>query len=152
MQRSEELMSEFPEINFNFDPKFPNLDSALIFDNTVYLNPKMAESKQVSILAEEIGHAKTTVGNIVDYADPRNWAQEVQARHWGFQLAVPLMGIVEALKNDETTDEELAGHFGVSEEYLAEALEFYRSKYGIEAHIDKFTIKFDPALSVTQDY
>lgn len=152
MQRSEELMSEFPEINFNFDPKFPNLDSALIFDNTVYLNPGMEESKQVGILAEEIGHAKTTVGDVVNYNDERNWHQEVQARHWGFQLAVPLSGIIEAFKKDETTLEELAEHFGVSEEYLTEAIDYYRGKYGIFTRVANYTIKFDPTLSVTQDY
>lgn len=148
MQRSEELMSKYPELNFHFDKSFPTMNGAIILDNDIYLNPAMTESNQVGILAEEIGHAKTSSGDIVDYNQPRNWRQELDARRWGYQHAVPLSGIIDAFKDTVTSFDELADYFDVTQEYLDKAVQYYHEKYGLSTIVNDYQITFDPSLSV----
>lgn len=41
-------------------------------------------TEKTCVLAEELGHYHTTVGDITDLSDPKNRKQERQARLWGY--------------------------------------------------------------------
>ncbi|GKT04665.1 ImmA/IrrE family metallo-endopeptidase [Furfurilactobacillus entadae] len=149
MLKSEILMNRFSGIHFTFDPHFPNLTSALTFNTTVYLNPAMSEIHQVEVLAEEIGHVETSVGNITDYSNPKNWQQELRARKRGYEIAVPIDELGRALSNDIDNIDSLAGYFGVSPEYTIAAIQYYVDKYGQTVETDNYLIELDPALNAT---
>jgi len=45
---------------------------------------------------------------------------------------------------------ELAEHLDVTEEFLKEALDKYRSKYGCYATVDNYVIYFEPCIGVME--
>lgn len=99
------------------------------------------------VLAEELGHHYTTTGNILDMTDVRNRKQEHHARLWAYDRMIGLMGIISAYKAHCTNIFEMAEHLEVSEAFLIEALETYKSKYGECTKLDNYVIYFEP-LSV----
>lgn len=100
------------------------------------------------VLAEELGHYYTTTGNILDQSVTANRKQELRARAYGYNLRIGLRGIVAAYEAGCQNRYEIAEHLGVTEEYLVDALEYYRSKYGIYTTIDNYVIYFEPLAVV----
>ncbi len=100
------------------------------------------------VLAEELGHHYTTVGNILDMTDISNRKQERQARLWGYNKLIGLAGIIKAFEAGCQDRFEVAEYLGVTDEYLCECLEAYRDKYGIGTTVDNYYIMFIPHLAV----
>lgn len=100
------------------------------------------------VLAEELGHHYTTVGNILDISDAGNQKQERQARLWGYNKLIGLAGIIKAFEAGCQDRFEVAEYLGVTDEYLCECLEAYRDKYGIGTTVDNYYIMFIPHLAV----
>ncbi len=104
--------------------------------------------ERTCVLAEELGHHYTTVGNILDMADISNRKQERQARLWGYNKLIGLAGIIKAFEAGCQDRFEVAEYLGVTDEYLCECLEAYRDKYGIGTTVDNYYIMFIPHLAV----
>ena len=102
------------------------------------------QAEKSCVLAEELGHYYTTTGNILEQSVAANRKQELRARAYGYNLRIGLRGIVAAYEAGCQNQYEIAEHLGVTEEYLIDALEYYRSKYGIYATIDNYVIYFEP--------
>lgn len=102
------------------------------------------------VLAEELGHYYTSTGNILDLSDVRNQKQEIRARMWAYDRQVGLIGIVESFRAGCQTLSEMAEHLEVTEEFLGDALERYRQKYGIYTTVDHYIIYFEPHLTVVE--
>lgn len=100
------------------------------------------------VLAEELGHYYTTSGNIIDQTETMNRKQEYRARLYGYNIKIGLQGIVKAFENGCRNLQEVSEHLEVTEEYLLEALECYKRKYGIRTEIDNYTIWFEPTIAV----
>lgn len=100
------------------------------------------------VLAEELGHHYTTSGNILDMQDVRNRKQEHRARLYGYNLKIGLLGFVNAYEAGCRNLYEMAEYLEVTEEYLTEALNCYRSKYGKLTLLDNYIIYFIPQLIV----
>ncbi|MFR0781306.1 MAG: ImmA/IrrE family metallo-endopeptidase [Zhenhengia sp.] len=96
------------------------------------------------ILAEELGHYFTTVGDITDQSKVENRKQERRARAWGYQKAVPLTLLLEAIDYPCTNRTELAEYLDVPEDYLMEALKYYQEKYGNYVKIKEYILLFEP--------
>ena len=105
------------------------------------------DTEKACVLAEELGHHYTTTGNILDMTDVRNRKQERHARLWAYDRMIGLVGIISAYKAHCTNIFEMAEHLEVSEAFLLEALEAYKSKYGECTKLDNYAIYFEP-LSV----
>ena len=101
-------------------------------------------TEKACVLAEELGHHHTTFGDILDQSDTMNRKQERQARLWAYNKMIGLTGIIKAYKNHCSNSHEMAECLGVTEEFLAEALECYRQKYGLCTTIDNYIIYFEP--------
>lgn len=117
----------------------------LYSDGVIWINrfiPTLAE--KACILAEELGHHYTSVGNIIDPADIRNRKQELRARDWAYTRLVPLSKIVQAYHAGVTDRYELAEYLGVSEQFLQAAIDRYREKYGTYTIVDGHIVYFDP--------
>lgn len=105
-------------------------------------------TEKACVLAEELGHYHTTFGNIMDQTIAENQKQEYQARLWGYNRQIGLMGIVSAYQHGCRNRYETAKYLEVTEEVLADALKIYKSKYGICTTIDNYIIYFEPSIGV----
>ena len=106
------------------------------------------QTEKSCVLAEELGHYYTTSGNILDQTDVSNRKQEYRARLYGFNLKIGLMGLVRAFEHGCRSASDIAEYLDVTEEYLKEAVDCYRSKYGVYATVDNYAVYFTPALGV----
>ena len=102
------------------------------------------------VLAEELGHYYTSVGNILDMNDIRNRKQERQARLWGYNKLIGLTGIITAFRAGCQSRHEIAELLDVTEEYLQECIDCYRDKYGVYTEVDNYIIYFIPNLAVME--
>ena len=115
--------------------------AGLYIDGRVAINTSVKSlKKRTCVIAEELGHHYTSSGNILDQDDVRTQKQEHKARLWGYNESIGLIGIVEAFNHGCHNLYEMAEYLDVTEEYLKEALDAYRDKYGVRTDIDNFFI------------
>lgn len=123
----------------------------LYCDRTVALNKDLrTDNERCCVLAEELGHYYTASGNILDQSKVENRKQERAGRLWAYDKLVGLSGIIQGHRAQCRNRHELAECLGVTEEFLQEALDCYRQKYGIMVEIDGYIIMFEPALAVIE--
>ena len=71
--------------NLNGDSTPARRLKGLYMDGHIALDPQLdTTAEKASILAEEMGHHLTTVGDITDLKDAGNRQQELDARLWGY--------------------------------------------------------------------
>lgn len=104
--------------------------------------------EKACVLAEELGHHHTSVGCILDQTDIRNRKQERQARLWAYNKQIGLRGLIRAYEHGCRSRHEIAEFLEVTEEFLQNAIDCYRDKYGICASVDDYYIMFIPNLMV----
>lgn len=120
--------------------------------NNIYLRKGMTLNEKSCVLAEELGHHYTSVGNILDMSVSENRKQEQQARLWAYDKMIGLPGIIKAYKARRIESPiEMAEYLDVTEEFLMEALNCYKSKYGQCVRLGHYYIMFDP-LAVIEKY
>lgn len=107
-------------------------------------------AQKACVLAEELGHYHTAVGDILDQSSDANRKQELAGRLWAYDRQIGLSGIIQGYRRRCQNRHELADFLNVSEEFLQEALDYYRGKYGIMTELDGCTIMFEPALTVIE--
>ena len=105
-------------------------------------------AEKACVLAEELGHYETTVGDILEMSSSWNRKQERQARLNGYNRMIGLIGIVRAYESGCQNQHEIADYLSVTEEYLLECIECYRDKYGKMKSVDNYMIYFIPNLAV----
>ena len=102
------------------------------------------QAEKSCVLAEELGHPYTSSGDILDQTDVMNQKQEYRARLYGYNLKIGLIGLVRAYEAGCRNLYEMADYLDATEEYLKEALQCYRSKYGVCTAVDNYVIYFEP--------
>lgn len=107
-------------------------------------------TKKACVLAEEIGHFHTTSVDILDQSSVANRKVERVGRAWAYDKQIGLSGIIQGFRAHCQSRHELADELGVSEDFLQDALDYYKQKYGIMARIDGYTIVFEPSLAVME--
>ncbi len=127
--------------------------SGMYCDGTIALSKGLKTSaERACVLAEELGHHYTSHGDIIDITDVSNRKQEYRARLYAYDLQVGLLGIIQAFEAGCQNRYEMAEFLGTSEEFLAEALECYRSKYSPCVSIDNYVIFFEPCLGIMKKW
>lgn len=121
-------MAEYDnELTFEFTKSLPIGMPGYIHDTHVVINANIPFSKAVTVLAEEIGHHKTSAGDILDYSDYRSKRQETKARRWGYKKLIPHDDLLKFIDKKEIVHRyELAEEFGVPEYYIEETVNMYR--------------------------
>lgn len=114
----------------------------------IYLRKDMNTTEKSCVLAEELGHYYTTVGDILDMDVPENRKQERQARLWGYNRIIGLFGLIRAYEHGCKDKYEIAEYLDVTEEYLEDCINCYRDKYGECKTVDNYTIYFIPNLMI----
>ena len=110
----------------------------------------LTSAEKACVLAEELGHYHTTVGNILDQSSVGNRKQELRARAWAYDKMIGLNGIVRCYKSCCRNRYEMAELLDVTEDFLQDALDYYSGKYGDHVSIDNYVIFFQPSLAVLE--
>lgn len=122
-----------------------------IYKNRIAIHTNIdTDIEKACILAEELGHHYTTVGNILDQTNVSNCKQEQRARMWAYNKMIGLIGIINAFNNGCRNLYEMADYLNVTEDFLQEALEGYRRKYGMYACVNNYIIYFESHLNVVK--
>lgn len=115
------------EMDFNSD-----LDG-LYFNNKIAINKKLSSVAEKScILAEEIGHHRKNIGNILLQDTVDNVKQEQKAREYAYNKLVSIDKLVAAFSKNLRTTYEISDYLDVTEVFLLDAIEYYKAKYGIK--------------------
>ena len=107
--------------------------------NRIAIKKEMSEIEKKCVMAEELGHYYTGTGDILDQSSILNRKQERFGRVHAYDRLIGLMGVIDAYK-----------HRGVTEEFLEEALSYYKGKYGVSTKIDNYVIFFEPTIAVLE--
>lgn len=121
----------------------------MVCGNLIGIREGQTSAEKACVLAEELAHARYTVGNILDQNDVSNQKQEHLARVATYDRMIGLARLVEAFRHGCRNQYEMAEYLDVTEKFLRDALECYREKYGTATTCDGFTIRFEPCLSVS---
>ena len=145
----ESLLGEAGDSGLIVKEKALKYNNGLIKGNKTAIRKDIETSIEKScVLAEELGHYYTTVGNIIDLTDAQNRKQERQARLWAYNKQIGLTGIIRAFEAGCQNIHEIADYLEVTEEFLHEAIECYRNKYGVYTTLDNYIIYFIPNLTI----
>lgn len=129
-------------LEYNFESK---RIKGLYCDGTIALNNKLSEAEKTCVLAEELGHYHTSVGNILDTNNANNQKQEKIARKWAVNELVSIKDLVEAVKSGCEYISDVADYLGITDEFLLEAIETFKAKYGTIYQFETYIIYFNDA-------
>lgn len=147
----EELLIEADDIHLIVKEKPLPISKGRIKGNRIVLRQNMSETEKKCILAEELGHHYTTVGNIMDQTKVENRKQERHARIWAYNKMISLSDLVNSYKDGCRSRYEIAEHLEVTEEFLQECLDYFHEKYGLYTKQNNYLIYFEP-LGVLELY
>ena len=155
MSKYEELLNVADKSNVTITDQFDLSGTrlkGLYCDSTIALNRDMyIESEKTCVLAEELGHHYTTIGNIMDQTITENRKQERRARIWAYTKMIPLADLIQSHQDGCQNSYEIAEHLEVTEEFLIDCLNYYKEKYGLCARCENYVIYFEP-LGVLELY
>ena len=106
------------------------------------------QKEKSCVLAEELGHYYTSSGDILDQSKVENRKQEYRARLYGYNLKIGLTGLIRAYESGCRNLYEMAEYLDATEEYLTEAIDCYKSKYGLYASVDNYIIYMQPFIVI----
>jgi Zn-dependent peptidase ImmA (M78 family) len=136
-----------------YETKLSEKIRGLYADNVIAISSAIKTTmEKTCILAEELGHHYTTVGDILNQSKIENRKQEERARHWAVKKLAPLRSFINAFETGCRTKEEFAENMEITEEFLTRALDCYSKKYGLMTCVDKqYMIYFNP-FGITRLY
>ena len=154
MDKYEELLQEAADCGVNVIENY-DLSSThfkgIYCDGTVALDNRIYTTlERKCVLAEELGHHYTAVGDITDLSSASNRKQELHGRILAYDRIIGLCGIVRCYQSYCRNRYEMAELLDVTEDFLQEALDYYSDKYGDHAVIDNYVIYFHPTLTVLE--
>lgn len=125
--------------------------SGLYCNNTIALSKNLKNStEKACVLAEELGHHYTAVGDIIDQSSTENRKQEMRGRILAYNKLVGLRGIVDAYLHHCQNLSDTAEYLEVTEEFLVDSITYYKTKYGIYTQIDNYIVIFEPTIAVIE--
>lgn len=107
-------------------------------------------AEKTCVLAEEIGHYETTVGDILDQRISENRKQELQARMYAYNKLIGLQGIINCYEYGCKNTYEMSEYLEVTEKFIIDALDAYKRKYGLQTKYKDYIVRFDPSLIVME--
>lgn len=138
MDDIEKLMAEYPELKYKFDKNMPDGLHGLTVDDNIFINDNLSYKRTYQTIAEEIGHYKTSVGDLLD-GSLESEKQELRAREWGYAKTVALQKLFQAYEQGLREDYEIAGFLGVTTDYARNAVDMYVRK--LEYRLPKWYLK-----------
>lgn len=142
----ERLMSETCSLGVHVsEENIKGSIQGLYSDNVIWINKDLPTfTHKHCVLAEELGHHHMTIGDILNQKSANNRKQEQLARLWAYEKIVPLEKIIEGHHLFIRNKYEFADFLEVTEEFLEDALNRYKEKYGTFVDLGKYRITFEP--------
>ncbi len=153
MNKFEELCQNASDANVdivNYSFSSSRIKGLYCNGNVAINNEINTNTERVCVLAEELGHHATSFGNILDQSSASNRKQERIARMWAYNRLIGLRGIVDCYNAGCQNTYEMAETLNVTEDFLLEALFYYKEKYGVCTHIDNYIVYFIPNIGVCE--
>jgi len=148
MNMYEKLLTDNNDVNV-VEKSFKSRAKGLIKGKNIAIRKDLATStEKACILAEELGHHHTSVGDITDQTKTENRKQERQARLYAYNKLIGLRGLIQAFEKRCLCRTEMAQELEVTEEFLQEAIDCYTAKYGTHIPVDNYIIFFTPNLRI----
>lgn len=155
MTKYEKLLNDADRSNVTVTDRFDLSGTrfkGVYCDGIIAINSDLqTDSEKSCILAEELGHHYTTVGDIINQTETENRKQERRARIWAYNKMISLSDLVNSYKGGCQNRYEIAEHLEVTEEFLQECLDYFYEKYGSCTKHDNYLIYFEP-LGVLELY
>jgi len=120
------------------------VNNGLYADGIIAIDKKQSSTEKKCILAEEIGHYYTSVGDILNQDNIQNIKQEQRARGWAYYRVLDPTALILAYKFGCKSRHEIAEYLDVTEDFLQDAIAYFKKKYGLYYKIDAFVIQFEP--------
>lgn len=118
------------------------------YGDTIGIREGMTEREKNCVLAEEIAHVELTVGDIIRQSGTAAQKQERLARVAAYNRLIGLSGLASAFDAGCKTVFDSAEFLNVTEEFLLDALNYYRGKYGISTTYGNHIFFFEPHFSI----
>lgn len=147
----ENISADFPAITFVLDKKLPKKLAGIIKGNTVHLDSRLTDKKLKCTMVEEAMHWKYTSGDITNQQQKDNVKQEKYARRRAHYYLIPIEMIKECYDLGLSNYFEVADYLDVTEEFLYEAINNYREKYGLMYNTGKYIINFGSTIEVFKE-
>lgn len=123
----------------------------LYCDGNIALSKDLhTEAEKKCVLAEELGHYETAVGDITDQSLTSNRKLELRGRLIAYNKMVGLMGFIDAYQHHCHDLHEMAEYLDVTDAFLSETIDCYRAKYGSYAKLDNYVVYFEPNIGVLE--
>ena len=153
MNNYEQLLNEYDDKVCVVEKRFKSKAKGLCKGKKIGISKDITtSSEKACVLSEELGHYYTTVGNIINLSDAQNRKQERQARLWAYNNRIGLYGLIRAYEHGCTSRYDIAEYLNVTEEFLEDAVNTYRDKYGVYTTIDNYIVYFIPRLIVSKKF
>lgn len=149
----EELIAENPGVDI-MDRHF-NSDNikGLYFNGKIAINDNIETTvEKMCILAEELGHHYTSSGTIIDMQDTGNRKQEHIARCWAYNKLVTFEQLIDAFESGCRNRYEFAEYIEVTEQFLLDAMEQFKQKYGCCKKVGDYTFIFYPYYDIMKNF
>ncbi len=144
MTSYERMVRKAERLGFSiYELPLKNADG-IISGNNIAINKALDEHKKRCVLAEELSHGLTNIGNITDQENTSNRKQEARARRKCYQWLVSPSKLLRAYSAGARTFEEFADVLCVTVEFLQEALLYLQKVKGYSTNLDGYLIVFQP--------
>ena len=127
---------EIVEKNFKSDAK------GLCKGKKIGIRKDMSDTEKACVLAEELGHYYTSIGNILDQNNVNNKKQELVARRWATNILLCPADLIEACRAGNEYISDIAEYLGVTSEFLIDAINVFSAKYGPVYSDGEYEIRF----------
>ena len=144
----EELLIESDNIGLMVKERNLKANKGRIMGRRIAISTNISSNEKNCVLAEELGHHYTTSGDILNQLTVSDLKQELRARHWAYEKLITFEGLIDCFVNGIFQKNEIADYLNVTEDFLSEALNYYRQKYGIRIVKDDYIIYLEPSLSI----
>ncbi len=123
----EELLQEASDEGVHVVEKhFKSNAKGLCKGNKIAVNKKiLTKQEKKCILAEEMGHYYTTVGDILPQDNIAHLKQEYTARKWAYGKLIPIEDILNAISSGHGETFSMAEFLDVDENFLQDCLKYY---------------------------
>ena len=131
MTKYEELLLDAEENQISVvEKRFKSDAKGLCKGDKIGIRCDLPTNEKACVLAEELGHYHTTVGEILDQSRIENVKQEQRARAWAYDKLIPLDVLRDEWNETRGSLYEMAERLDVPVEFLRECMDHYSAKFG----------------------
>jgi len=117
----------------------------------IAIRQDLTETEKKCTLAEELAHYYVNSGDLSNMDKTENRKQEYKARIAAFDRLIGLQRLIDCYKRGGCHNlYNMADYLEVTEEFLLEALKYYKNKYGVCVRSQDYLIYFHPALAIIE--